>query len=390
MELNVVNIVLIVAASQSFLLAVLIYQKHRALFANRFLAALLFCFTVISIHLLIQDAGVYQIIPFAFVIVGIPLTASPLQFLYTKYLLRRQTHVAPGDWIHFALFLLFESALLIAFVFGFVDFSEATAATPDTAPFFLRLFNWLLIAQGLFYVAAGLRLIIRFNKQLKEVLSSIEQLQMNWLRNTTLAMLSAWILFLVEDTLMTQGINLSNYVFVSVVFAIYVYAMGFFGLMKSEIFSDPSVEKVMHVVEEIEITQDENNGAKYQRSGLSDETAGQYLQSLLRLMDEKKIYRNSSLTLTELSEELSVSPHNLSEVINTKLRKNFYDFVNGYRLEEAKKDLADRSKQHLKILSIAFDAGFNSKATFNTLFKEQTGVTPSEYRKKLLLSAIGE
>ncbi|MFA5835095.1 MAG: helix-turn-helix domain-containing protein [Bacteroidota bacterium] len=390
MELNVVNIVLIVAASQSFLLAVLIFQKHRALFANRFLAALLFCFTVISIHLLIQDAGVYQIIPFVFVIVGIPLTASPLQFLYTKYLLRRQTHIAPGDWIHFALFLLFESALLIAFVFGFVDFSEATAATPDTAPFFLRLFNWLLIAQGLFYVAAGLRLIIRFNKQLKEVLSSIEQLQMNWLRNTTLAMLSAWILFLVEDTLMTQGINLSNYVFVSVVFAIYVYAMGFFGLMKSEIFSDPSVEKVMHVVEEIEITQDENNGAKYQRSGLSDETAGQYLQSLLRLMEEKKIYRNSSLTLTELSEELSVSPHNLSEVINTKLRKNFYDFVNGYRLEEAKKDLADRSKQHLKILSIAFDAGFNSKATFNTLFKEQTGVTPSEYRKKLLLSTIGE
>jgi len=385
-----VNIVLIVAASQSFLLAVLIFQKHRALFANRFLAALLFCFTVISIHLLIQDAGVYQIIPFVFVIVGIPLTASPLQFLYTKYLLRRQTHIAPGDWIHFALFLLFESALLIAFVFGFVDFSEATAATPDTAPFFLRLFNWLLIAQGLFYVAAGLRLIIRFNKQLKEVLSSIEQLQMNWLRNTTLAMLSAWILFLVEDTLMTQGINLSNYVFVSVVFAIYVYAMGFFGLMKSEIFSDPSVEKVMHVVEEIEITQDENNGAKYQRSGLSDETAGQYLQSLLRLMEEKKIYRNSSLTLTELSEELSVSPHNLSEVINTKLRKNFYDFVNGYRLEEAKKDLADRSKQHLKILSIAFDAGFNSKATFNTLFKEQTGVTPSEYRKKLLLSTIGE
>lgn len=384
------NIVLIVAASQSFLLAVLIFQKHRALFANRFLAALLFCFTVISIHLLIQDAGVYQIIPFVFVIVGIPLTASPLQFLYTKYLLRRQTHIAPGDWIHFALFLLFESALLIAFVFGFVDFSEATAATPDTAPFFLRLFNWLLIAQGLFYVAAGLRLIIRFNKQLKEVLSSIEQLQMNWLRNTTLAMLSAWILFLVEDTLMTQGINLSNYVFVSVVFAIYVYAMGFFGLMKSEIFSDPSVEKVMHVVEEIEITQDENNGAKYQRSGLSDETAGQYLQSLLRLMEEKKIYRNSSLTLTELSEELSVSPHNLSEVINTKLRKNFYDFVNGYRLEEAKKDLADRSKQHLKILSIAFDAGFNSKATFNTLFKEQTGVTPSEYRKKLLLSTIGE
>jgi len=390
MELNVVNIVLIVAASQSFLLAVLIFQKHRALFANRFLAALLFCFTIISVHLLIQDAGIYQIVPVAFVIVGIPLTASPLQFLYTKYLLRRQLQFSRNDWLHFAIFFMFESVLIFSSLFGFLDFSEATAATPATAPFFLRLFNWLLIAQGLVYAVTGLRLIVHFNKHLKEVLSSIEQVQMNWLRNTTLAMLSAWILFLIEDTLMTQGINLSNYVLVSVVFAVYVYAMGFIGLMKSEIFLDPSVEKAMHVVDEIETTQSENSSIKYQRSGLSDETANQYLHSLLHLMDEMKIYRNSSLTLTELSDELSVSPHNLSEVINTKLRKNFYDFVNGYRLEEAKKDLADHSKQHLKILSIAFDAGFNSKATFNTLFKEQTGTTPSEYRKKLLQTVGGE
>lgn len=142
----------------------------------------------------------------------------------------------------------------------------------------------------------------------------------------------------------------------------------------------------MQAVEEIEHTIEEESAVKYERSGLTDETAEQHLRALLRLMEQKKIYRNCALTLTELSAELSVSPHNLSEVINTKLRKNFYDFVNGYRLDEVKKDLADPSKQHLKILSLAFDAGFNSKATFNTLFKEQTGTTPSEYRKTVLVS----
>lgn len=384
MELDLVNIVLIVAASQSLLLAVLIFQKHRVLFANRFLAALLLCFTVIALHLLIQDAGVYKIFPFAFFIVGIPLTASPLQYLYTKYLLQRQSSFSSIDWIHFLLFALFECALIVSVFSGIVDFAEATAAEPATAPLFLRLFNMLLIIQGLLYAVAGLRMIARFNKQLKNVLSSIEQVQMNWLRNTTLAMLSAWIVFLIEDTLMMQGINLSNFILVSVLFAIYVYAIGVVGLTKSEIFLSPDVEQAMHVVSELAEEEVSSSSVKYEKSGLSQEAAQQYVQQLLHLMVEKKPHINTSLTLSQLAEILNISPHNLSEVINTKLEKNFYDFVNGYRIEQVKKDLADPAKQNLKILSIAFDAGFNSKATFNTLFKEQTGNTPSEYRKNIL------
>lgn len=381
MELNIPNIALIVAASQSLLLSVLIFQKHRALYANRFLAALLLCFTLIAVHLLIQDAGIYRIVPVAFVILGVPLTASPLQFLYTKYLLKRQTRFAPGDWLHLSLFALFECALIIALISGVVDFSAAAASSPETAPFFLRMFNWLIIVQGLAYVAAGLRLITRFNTQAKNVLSSIEQVQMNWLRNTTVAMLSAWLLFLVEDTLMLFGINLSNFLLVSVVFALYVYAMGFVGLMKTEIFSSPDIERTMHEISEID-TQEEAAVSKYEKSGLSEETAQEIAARLRTVMEEKKPYTDPLLTLTQLAEMLSVTPHNLSETINTQLKKNFYDFVNGYRIEQVKKDLADPSNQHLKILSLAFDAGFNSKATFNTLFKEMTGKTPSEFRKE--------
>jgi AraC-like DNA-binding protein len=389
MELTFVNIALIVAASQSFLLSVLIFQKHRALFANRFLAALMLSYTLILLHILFQDAGVYAKIPILYILVGVTLAASQLQYLYTKYLLNQSKEFTRIDWIHFVPFFVVESILAISILFGFIDFSDVFIASPTTTPFIFRLFNWILIVQGIAYMTAGIRLIVRYNKHLKDVLSSIEEIQMNWLRNITIAGMSAWILFFIEDLFLTQGINLSNFVFVSVVFAIYVYTMGFFGLIKSEIFANPVVEKTMHVVEAIETTLEENNVTKYERSGLSDETAKQYLQSLLQLMNEKKIYLNSSLTLTELSEELSISPHNLSEVINTRLRKNFYDFINSYRIDQVKKDLADPSKQHLKILSIAFDAGFNSKATFNTLFKEQIGKTPSEYRKNIL-QAIGE
>jgi AraC-like DNA-binding protein len=383
MDMTLPNIALIVAASQSLLLTILIFQKHRTLFANRFLAALMLCFTSISVHLLMQDAGVYVKFPFAFLIVGIPLTASPLQFLYTKYLLRGSTRFFTGDWLHFSLFVLFECALVFSYLFGFIDFESAIATEPATAPLFLRLFNLLLIIQGLIYAVWGLRLISRFNARMKDVLSSVEKIQMNWLRNTTLAMLSAWILFLVEDTLMTWGINLSNFVLVSVVFAVYVYAMGFVGLMKSEIFASPDVEKTMRQITEIDEA-DDNASLKYEKSGLTEEAAKRIASQLLEIMDRQMPYTDPSLTLSHLAEMIDVTPHNLSEVINSQLKKNFYDFINGYRIEQVKRDLVDPVKQHLKILTIAFDAGFNSKATFNTLFKEQTGVTPSEFRKNVV------
>lgn len=383
MEMTFPTIALIVAASQSLLLTILIFQKHRALFANRFLAALMLCFTVISVHLLLQDSGVYGKFPAAFLIVGLPLTASPLQFLYTKYLLRGSTRFSSGDWMHFSAFILFEGGLIGAYLFGFVDFAAAITSEPASAPLYLRLFNLLLIAQGLFYAVWGLRLISRFNARMKNVHSSVEKIQMDWLRNTTAAMLSAWALFLVEDTLMTWGVNLSNFVLVSIVFAVYVYAMGLAGLMKSEIFASPDVEKTMHEITAITETAggEETTVPKYEKSGLSADAADRIVTQLLDVMERKKPFTDPLLTLPQLADMIGVTPHNLLEVINSRLRKNFYDLVNGYRIEQVKRDLVSSEKSHLKILSVAFDAGFNSKATFNTLFKENTGVTPSDYRK---------
>jgi AraC-like DNA-binding protein len=201
--------------------------------------------------------------------------------------------------------------------------------------------------------------------------------QLTWLRNITLTGIAAVSLFMLEELLLIAGFNLSNFLLSSVCFGLYVYGMGYLGLLKSEIFADRAVERSIIIAETME---SEQTSAKYERSGLTGAAAEQHLRALLASMESEHLYRNSTLTLTELAEHLSVSPHNLSEVINTRLGKNFYDLVNGYRLEEVKQDLTDPAKQHLKILSLAFDAGFNSKATFNTLFKERTGMTPSEFR----------
>ena len=100
-------------------------------------------------------------------------------------------------------------------------------------------------------------------------------------------------------------------------------------------------------------------------------------------MEEEKIFKQIKLTLGELAEMISISSHNLSEVINTKTGMNFFDFINRYRIEEVKKEIIKPVNDNLTLLAVAMDVGFNSKSSFNTLFKRYVGLTPSQYRDSL-------
>jgi AraC-like DNA-binding protein len=98
-------------------------------------------------------------------------------------------------------------------------------------------------------------------------------------------------------------------------------------------------------------------------------------------MDTKKPFFDPELSLPALARIAEMPRNSLSQIINDQFGSNFYDFINKYRVEEMKKLLADPQKQARTILSLAFDAGFNSKPAFNTIFKRFTGLTPTQYKK---------
>lgn len=121
---------------------------------------------------------------------------------------------------------------------------------------------------------------------------------------------------------------------------------------------------------------------KYSKSNLTWEQTEKYLKILLNFMETEKPYTESNLTIKILSEKVSIPQRSLSQVINEKLNQNFLDFINRYRVEEAKKQLISKDNRHNSILDIAFYVGFNSKSTFNTVFKKYVKMTPSKYKKK--------
>ncbi len=121
---------------------------------------------------------------------------------------------------------------------------------------------------------------------------------------------------------------------------------------------------------------------KHKTSSLNPIFAKECLKKLTYLMETEKLYRDEDISLQFLAEKLSVSLHQLSQLINENFNRSFPDFINTYRIEEAKKRLADPKTSDQNILSIAFDVGFNSRGGFNSVFKKHTGMTPSEFRDK--------
>nr|WP_319269852.1 helix-turn-helix domain-containing protein [uncultured Draconibacterium sp.] len=129
---------------------------------------------------------------------------------------------------------------------------------------------------------------------------------------------------------------------------------------------------------------------KEKESHLSEETSEE--NNLLKTkldnyMQNTEVFLNPSLTIFDLAKSLEISVRDLSSFINNELDKHFFDFVNEYRIEKAKRILSDSEKKDFTILEILYEVGFNSKSSFNTAFKKHTGTTPTEYRKKHLISA---
>ena len=402
---DVFTIILFFGAAQGVFLATLLLGKHGNKKANRILAILVVFYSVFIINsILFKNQMLFRHPQIVIALDGLPFLFGPLHFLYAKYLISSNRKFSYKDWLHFIPFVFFKIYNLPAFLISEPELITYLKQWEVTGrPFIYDFFGWVVAMQGLTYMVLTIILIKKYNVRLKEVYSTIDKINLNWLRNITYMTFFVWIVVFVENVLILAGREIlgGKLDIISLLTAIFIYIMGYLGLSKSEIFSQALVpdsnnflsgrkypvtgnEHAVNensrremVMEEIAVS----DFPKYEKSGLSLEKARTYLNRLLDLMEQEKPFQKSELTLQELSDKLSISTHNLSQVINTQLRQNFFDFVNQYRVEEVKQALGSPEKQHLKILSIALDAGFNSKTSFNTIFKKFTDQTPSEYRK---------
>ena len=216
------------------------------------------------------------------------------------------------------------------------------------------------------YIAASLVILYKYRSELKELFSSVEKMKLSWL---------SWILY---GFLAVQLFSLSKHALSPLnevlkdILGIFMHSGTLFlatvivfrGLKQPDIF--------------LEIEEKRPN-QKYVKTKLPPKIMTQYLEKLARYMEEKKPYLNTSLNINELAELLSMPSHHLSQILNGGLKQNFYQFINKYRIEEFKRIMAKQSNHNKTVLEVLYEAGFESKSTFNRIFKQQTGITPTQF-----------
>jgi AraC-like DNA-binding protein len=213
----------------------------------------------------------------------------------------------------------------------------------------------------------------KYRRKIREFYSSLKGLYYSWLAIVLYGFFFMWLIDLIHFFLgklisLPANVNLSLTTIslsINFIFAVLIF---YKGLTHPELFnSDIGEEK-----------------PKYEKSKLAKEDADAYLKKLQTFMIDDKPYLIPNININELSEKTDIPVRFLSQIINDLLNKNFFDFINFYRVEESKNYLADSKYKKLNILEILYEVGFNSKSTFNKVFKEYTGLTPTEYRQQHL------
>jgi AraC-like DNA-binding protein len=225
-----------------------------------------------------------------------------------------------------------------------------------------ELFNsvrrYAISVSGICYVTWSALLLKRHRNNVRDQFSDLEKVNLQWLQILTFGMGGIWflVIFFRSEILVLAGM------------VVFVFLIGFFGVRQGDIFRSIQLP-----------AEEDEQKKKYTKSGLTEEASGALHQELKRLMAEEALYKKSDLSINDLSSRLGVHPNYLSQIINQKEEKNFYDFVNTYRLDEFKRLVANPKNQQFTLLSLAYDCGFSSKSSFNRYFKKSTGTTPSEY-----------
>jgi AraC-like DNA-binding protein len=362
----------LLGVAQALLLAAaMLGVKRGNRIANRFLAAFVLVIAVgVAGATMATDRFIVQYphllkIQDPFILLG-----APLLYLYVRTLIKGRAGSSRKDLLHFL-----PAALSFVYLLPFY-FQSSRAKLFSVASYYDYWARWsyikstALILQFVIYLSLIAWMLVSYSRKLKRQTSPAEASVLLQVRFLLATLTVIWVFGSLKFVITTMfpAYNTETVdMLIPASLSVFVYAMGYLGLRRPEVLT--GVEEAPPAPR------------RYEKSTLTLERSDTYRHRLLELMNTEKPYLDGGLTLQKLAKALAVSPHHLSQTINEQLNQSFFDFINAYRIEEAKRLLADPAKRHYSILAVSEEVGFNSKSAFNTAFKRHANTTPSEFRK---------
>ena len=297
---------------------------------------------------------------------------GPLLYLYVLSIIRPNFTLNAKHRLHLL-------PLVIYFVFLFVAYyCQDHVVKRQVIGLYLFDLNWqfvtmdtLIKSSRFVYLILSIYLINKYREQLKDSRSNIENIDLTWLK----------ILVIGFALVTLVGVVLSLSKVVNLFYPVEVSLQIFLGL--TTYYADLILVCFLLFFSAVNISSVAK--VKDQTTNFYDdyEADAEYVDRIVKFMDAEKPYLKSNVTLDTLSEMLDVPARELTALLNGHFKMNYYEFINNYRIKEAKEILKMNKDQTISDIYLA--VGFNSKSVFNTFFKKNTGMTPSEYRKKSIM-----
>ncbi|MEO1242546.1 MAG: helix-turn-helix domain-containing protein [Pseudomonadota bacterium] len=308
----------------------------------------------------------------------IPATSGAIGYFFTRTTLSEKPFRA-SDLVHLAP-LLFCYLLTADFLFGNSQEIAEWIAGIYSDSWRLPASEYVIVGQAFGYGTWTLSMILRYRRQAHANLANFDATVFRWLVMLQALPLAAWGLAAMP------GLSTASEIYADIA-SLFLLALVFFiALMQwrnPQLFTIAQLTEVAETpVLKVADQPRPNQNGSVQDGELDPAIRAELFETIKKQIEGEELYLDSRLTLAGLATATGLSKHHLSEVLNRHAGKNFYEFINGYRVDFVRKRLAEDSNQ--KILTMALEAGFSSKSTFNAIFKQFTGQTPTQYRKGLV------
>ncbi|HEY5747300.1 MAG TPA: helix-turn-helix domain-containing protein [Chryseolinea sp.] len=364
---------------QAFFLAALIFFNPRGdRSVNIYLVGYILSLTIPMFTPLIQHFFSWQRLLY---LAPVLLLVAPFLYLYVCSF--REKITFRKAWPHFILFLVavaMEAYILVKIA---PQYPPSKQVPPELIhnpwPMGRVILRLVQMVAYIYFAGRALSSYQRSIQHLYSETSRIDLAWMRWLINGFLVLTIWMILFYFTILKFPEKFKLIILLNTAIVTP-YLYAITFKGISQPTLWQARRKASREEVLEEIHIV--EETEARNQKNTLNPERKDDIITRIQGLMEAEKLYLQPELTLQDLADQLGTPAYQVSQAINEGLQKTFYDLVNGCRVAEAQRLLLDPKNRNLKIMAVAFDSGFNSKTTFNTVFKKFTGLTPSEFKEQ--------
>lgn len=370
MKLDLNNILFVIIFFNCiFIAGVSLFLKKGKRMANVLFAAFLLaktiCFST-SFFYLNFDYAVDNFLEIFLIGTSFDLLLGPLMYFYIRSLCYKNFVFKKTHFLHLVPFLLHLGYLSIIFYSKDIATKKELLQGTIYTSTYAFVNGFLIYFSFVVYASYIIREIVFYHKAIKAEYSDFNKAQMKWMAVLISGLLAIWLYGIVAFILSRFQIYLNNPITVYLI-PIFIFSnvIFFYGMQYSEVFAG---------------IEEPQSYKKYRKTEIPDDKKEELLQKIISYIESEKPYLDPDINISDLAEELAVPSYQISQILNSKLNKNFFEFISYYRIKESMEHLSQANNK--TVLEILYEVGFNSKSAFNTAFKKHTGLTPTEFKRR--------